>query len=327
LNGVEIQTKKRMMFLAGRSHPELAAEIAAELGTGLAEVEIANFANGEVYVRLGENVRGSDVFVFQTHTAPINLNIMEQLIMIDAAKRASAKRICAVIPMYGYARQDRKSRGREPITARLLGDLLIAAGADRVLSVDLHTDQIQGFFDKPFDHLTALPLLADHFKARFNGDVTIVSPDPGRIKVAEKFADRVGAPLAILHKRRRTDQRNVSETVREVIGEENVRGRRCVLVDDMIDTGGTMTGGAEVLMEFGALEVYACVTHAILSDPAIDRLKNSPIKELVVTNTLPIPPEKLIDKIVVLSIAPTVASTIRAVFEDKSVSEIFQGDN
>jgi ribose-phosphate pyrophosphokinase len=316
-----------MVFAAGRFHPELAAEIAKELGTGLCELEINDFANGEIYVRFGENIRGADLFVFQTHTAPINDAIMEQLTMIDAAKRASAKRITAVIPNYGYARQDRKSRGREPITSRLLADLLTSAGADRVLSVDLHTDQIQGFFDMPFDHITALPLLCDHFKRKFDGDVTIVSPDAGRIKAAEKFAARLRAPLAILHKRRREDVRNISETVREVIGLENVVGRRCVLVDDMIDTAGTMTVGAEVLSEFGAAEVYACATHAILSDPATDRLKNSLIKELVVTNTLPIPSEKQIDKITCVSIAPLIARTIRAVFEEKSVSEIFEGDN
>jgi ribose-phosphate pyrophosphokinase len=314
-----------MIFVAGRSNPELASEIAEELGTGLAEIQLDDFANGEVYVRFRENIRGADVFVFQTHAADINKNLMEQLIMIDAAKRASAKRISAVIPFYGYSRQDRKSRGREPITARLVADLLTAAGADRVLSVDLHADQIQGFFDKPVDHLTALPLLVDYVQERFDGDVVIVSPDAGRIRVAEKFASRLHAPLAILHKRRRTDVRNQSETALEIIGD--VRGRRCVLVDDMIDTAGTMTGGAQVLLDFGAEEVYATVTHAVLSDPAADRIKNSPIKELVVTNTVPIPPEKQLDKITVLSIAPVVASTIRAVFEEQSVSEIFQGEN
>jgi ribose-phosphate pyrophosphokinase len=316
--------RKRLILAAGRSNPSLAEEIAQELGTSLADVQLEDFANGEIRFRYQENIRGADVFILQTHADP-NKHIMEQLIMIDAAKRASAKRVSAVIPYYGYSRQDRKSRGREPISARLIADLLIAAGADRVLSVDLHADQIQGFFDKPFDHLTALPLLEDHFSDKLEGDLVVVSPDAGRIKVSEKFAARLSAPLAILHKRRRTDVRNVSETVKEVIGD--VRGKKCVLVDDMIDTAGTMTAGAEVLMEFGADEVYAAATHAILSDPAIDRLKNSPIKELVITNTVPLPPEKHIDKITVLSIAPIVASTIRAVFEDESVSEIFQGEN
>ena len=320
----EVTPKKRMAFAAGRSSPELAEEIAKHLGITTLEVEIADFANGEIYVRFEENVRGADLFVFQTHASPINRNIMEQLIMIDAAKRASAKRISAVIPFYGYSRQDKKSRGREPITSRLVADLLTAAGADRVLTVDLHTSQIQGFFDKPVDHLTALPLLAAFLEEKFDHDLVVVAPDAGRVRVAEKFASRLHAPLAFLHKRRRPDQRNVSETL-EVVGE--VKGRRCIIVDDMIDTAGTITGGAEVLVSFGAEEVYACATHAILSDPAIDRIKNAPIKEVVVTNTVPLPEEKQLDNIVVLSIAPILASTIRAVFQDESVSEIFQGEN
>jgi ribose-phosphate pyrophosphokinase len=324
VSGLEIGTKKRMILAAGRSNTELADEIAENLGVACAEVEIADFANGEIYFRFEENVRGSDVFVFQTHSDPINKMIMEQLIMIDAAKRASAKRISAVIPFYGYSRQDKKTRGREPITSRLVADLLTVAGADRVLTVDLHTSQIQGFFDKPVDHLTALPLLADYLGNKFEHDLVVVSPDAGRVRVAEKFAGRLHAPLAILHKRRRPDQRNVSETL-EVVGE--VKGKRCVLVDDMIDTAGTITGGAEVLMEFGADEVYACATHGILSDPAIDRIKNAPLKEVVITNTLPIPEEKRLDSITVLSIAPIIASTIRAVFTDESVSEIFHGEN
>ncbi|HVL33127.1 MAG TPA: ribose-phosphate diphosphokinase [Actinomycetota bacterium] len=318
-------TTKRMVLAAGRSNPELGAEIATQLGSTLAEVQFTDFASGEIKVRWGENIRGADVFVVQTHHAPINDFIMEQLIMIDAAKRASAKRISAVIPFYGYSRQDQKSRGREPITAKLVADLLTAAGADRVLSVDLHAGQIQGFFDKPFDHLTAMPLFIDYFRDKLGEDLVVVSPDAGRIKVAEKFAGKLHSPLAILHKRRRTDLKNVSETTKEVIGD--VQGRRCLLVDDMIDTAGTMTQGAEVLMEFGAEEVYACATHPVLSDPATDRLKNSPIKELVVTNTIPLPPERQLDKITVLSIAPIVARTIKAVFEERSVSEIFEGDN
>ena len=323
MSGLEIGTKKRMVFAAGRSNQELADEIAKNLGVTCAEVEISDFANGEIYFRFEENVRGADVFVFQTHSDPINKMIMEQMIMIDAAKRASAKRISAVIPFYGYSRQDKKTRGREPITSRLVADLLTVAGADRVLTVDLHTSQIQGFFDKPVDHLTALPLLADYLGGKYE-DLVVVSPDAGRVRVAEKFAGRLHAPLAILHKRRRPDQRNVSETL-EVVGE--VRGRRCLLVDDMIDTAGTITGGAQVLMDFGAEEVYACATHGILSDPAIDRIKNAPLKEVVLTNTLPIPEDRRIDSITVLSIAPIIASTISAVFADESVSEIFHGEN
>jgi ribose-phosphate pyrophosphokinase len=324
-SAMEIGPTKRLRLIAGRSSPELAQEIADNLGGALSETEIEDFANGEVYVRFKENIRGTDVFVVQTHSVPINKQIMEQLILIDAARRASAKRISAVIPFYGYSRQDKKSRGREPITARLIADLLLAAGADRVLTVDLHTAQIQGFFDKPVDHLTALPMLANFFRDRFDGDVVVVSPDAGRVRVAEKFADRLGSPLAILHKRRREDTRNVSEHALEVVGE--VEGRRCLLVDDMIDTAGTITNSARVLMNFGAEEVYACATHAVLSDPAIDRIKNAPIKELVVTNTVPLPAEKRLDNITVLSIAPLLASTIAAVFKDESVSEIFEGEN
>jgi ribose-phosphate pyrophosphokinase len=327
VGGLEIQTRKRMIFAAGHSHPELAGEIADILGTGLAEVEIDHFANGEIYMRFAQNVRGCDVFIFQTHFEPINDNIMEQLIMIDAAKRASAKRITALVPYYGYSRQDRKARGREPISARLLADLFTTAGADRVLSVDLHSAQIQGFFNMPFDHLTAVPLLAAHLEEKFDGDLTVVSPDVGRVKVAERLANRLHAQMAILDKHRSTDERNAASTTKAVIGVENVVGRRCVLVDDMIDTAGTITGAAEVRLEFGADEVYACATHAILSDPATDRLKNSPIKEVIVTNTVPIPPERMIDKISVLSIAPVVAKTVRAVFQDESVSEIFEGEN
>jgi len=326
---LEVSTKKRLVLVAGRSNPELAGEIARNLGVDLGEVEIEDFANGEIYVRFASNVRGADLFVFQTHSPSgahdsINSAIMEQLIMIDAAKRASAKRISAVIPFYGYARQDKKSRGREPISARLVADLLQAAGADRILTVDLHTAQIQGFFDRPVDHLTSLPILADYLADRFDGDLVVVSPDAGRVRVAEKFAARLNTSLAILHKRRRTDIRNVSETL-EVVGE--VAGRRCVLVDDMIDTAGTICGGAEALMKFGAEEVLALATHGILSDPATDRIKNAPLKELVVTNTIPLPAEKQIDKITVLSIAPVIADTIRAVFADESVSEIFHGEN
>jgi ribose-phosphate pyrophosphokinase len=325
VSGLGITPQKRLILAAGRSNPELAEEIAKHLSIGLGAVEISDFANGEVYVRFTENIRGADVFILQTHSWPINKQIMEQLVMIDAAKRASAKRISAVIPYYGYSRQDKKTRGREPISARLVADLLTTAGADRILTVDLHTAQIQGFFDKPVDHLTALPILANHLHNRFDSDLVVVSPDAGRVRVAEKFADRLHSPLAILHKRRRADVRNVSETTLEVVGD--VEGRRCVLVDDMIDTAGTIVGGAEVLKKFGAEEVFAVATHGILSDPAIDRIKNSVISELVVTNTVPLPPEKRVDKITVLSIAPLLANTIEAVFMDKSVSEIFEGTN
>ncbi|MBI4730247.1 MAG: ribose-phosphate diphosphokinase [Acidobacteria bacterium] len=324
MDGLEIETRKRMVLVGGRSHPELAGEIASHLGIELGSAEIDQFASGEIYVRYKTNLRGADVFIVQTHCTPINRSIMEQLIMVDAAKRASAKRISAVIPFYGYSRQDRKARGREPITARLIADLLTAAGVDRVLTVDLHTGQIQGFFDKPVDHLTATPIIADYLHERLDGDLVVVAPDAGGVHLADKYAQRLHAPLAILHKRRRTDARNVTETL-EVVGE--VADRRCVLVDDMVDTAGTITGGARALLEHGAADVFAAATHPVLSDPAIDRIKNSPLRELVVTNTLPVPEEKRLENVTVLSIAPLLARTMLAVFEDRSVSEIFQGEN
>ncbi len=318
------RAEKRLLLFSGRANPELAEEIAKELGTPLGEVDISDFANGEIYVRFLENVRGSDAFVIQSHSDPINSRIMEQLIMIDALKRASAKRITAVAPFYGYARQDKKTLGREPITAKLVADLFTAAGADRLISVDLHTGQIQGFFDTPVDHLTALPVIATYLASAVDGRVVVVSPDAGRVKVAEKYARHLGADLAILYKRRPADRHNVAE-VREVVGE--VKGRVCVIVDDMIDTAGTVVGGAEILLERGAREVYAAATHPVLSGPAVERLARCPIKEVVVTNTLPIPPEKRIPKLTVLSIAPLLARAIAAVFQDRSVSEIFRGEN
>jgi ribose-phosphate pyrophosphokinase len=256
--------------------------------------------------------------------------VMQQLIMIDALKRASAKRITAVCPLYPYSRQDRKARGREPITAKLMADMYEAAGCDRMVSVDLHTGQIQGYFDVPFDHLTAMPILVNHFAKFLPDDFAIVSPDSGGVRLAEKWVQHINelndadGQVVFLHKQRRKDARNVSET-RTVVGD--VAGKVCVIVDDMIDTAGTLTQGVDVLLGAGATEVYAAATHPILSGPAIDRLKNSQIKELVVTNTLPIPPEKQIDKLLVLSIAPLVAQTIKAVFEEGSVSDLFGGEN
>jgi ribose-phosphate pyrophosphokinase len=249
---------------------------------------------------------------------------MEQLVMIDALKRASAKRISAVMPYYGYSRQDKKGRSREPITAKLVADMFKVAGADRLITVDLHSGQVQGFFDGPVDHLTARPLLADHIRAHHERDLVVVAPDAGRVKTAEKMAGVLGAPLAFLHKRRsRTEAHKIE--VREVVGE--VDGRQCVLIDDMIDTAGTIVQGAEVLMESGAARVTAAATHGIFSGPAIDRLKNAPISEVVVTNTLPLGEDQRLDKIRVLSVAGIVADAIRAVFEDASVSEIFNDQN
>jgi ribose-phosphate pyrophosphokinase len=327
---VELPPRKRMAIFSGTANRPLAEEIAAHLGMKLGRAETATFSNSESYARFADSVRGLDAFVIQSVCDPVDHHVMQQLIMIDALRRASAKRITAVCPLYPYSRQDRKARGREPITGKLMADMFEVAGADRMLSVDLHSGQIQGFFNVPFDHLTALPLIADHFAGILDDDFVIVSPDAGGVRLADKFVQHLDqfnnrrGQVAFLHKRRRKDVRNVVET-RAVVGE--VRGKVCVVVDDMVDTAGTLTQGVEVLLEAGAAEVYAAATHPVLSEPAIDRLKNSPLRQLVVTNTLPIPPEKEIDKIVVLSIAPTIAQTIKAVFEEESVSELFHGEN
>ena len=324
MTGYKKTTEKNLMVFSGRAHPVLAQEVAGILGTDLVPTSAYEFANSEIYVRYEESVRGCDAFVIQSHTAPINEWIMEHLIMVDALKRASAKRITVVMPFYGYSRQDKKHRGREPISARLMADLFKTAGADRLISVDLHADQIQGYFDGPVDHLMALPLLAGYVKEKYgNAPLCVVSPDAGRIKVAERWSAKLGgAPLAFIHKTRRTDRPN--ETVaNRVVGE--VAGKVCVLTDDMIDTGGTIVKAAEALVAEGAEGVIIAATHAILSDPAVDRLKNSPATEVVVTNTLPIPPEREFDKLTVLSIAPLVARAIREVFEDGSVTSMFDG--
>lgn len=311
-----------LVLLSGRSHPELAESVADELGIALSPTLAYDFANGEIFIRFRESVRGTDAFVLQSHTTPINTWIMEQLIMIDALKRASAKRITVIVPFYGYARQDKKHRGREPISARLMADLFKAAGADRLMTVDLHTSQIQGFFDGPVDHLFALPLLAEHVASRVSTDqITVVSPDAGRVRVAERWTDVLGAPLAIIHKRRDPDVPN-QVRVFEVVGD--VKDRVCVVVDDMIDTGGTIVKAAETLFENGAKDVIVAATHGILSDPARDRLQQSQISEVVVTDTLPIPPERQFDKLTVLSIAPILATAINEVFTDGSVTSMFE---
>jgi ribose-phosphate pyrophosphokinase len=324
VTGIIKANQKNLMVFSGRAHPELADEVARELGTELVPTSAYDFANGEIYVRYEESVRGSDAFVIQSHTAPINQWIMEQLIMVDALKRASAKRITVVLPFYGYARQDKKHRGREPISARLMADLFKTAGADRLITVDLHTAQIQGFFDGPVDHLMALPILSEYVLARYGHEkLTVVSPDAGRIKVAEQWSHRLdGAPLAFIHKTRDVDRPNESVANR-VVGD--VKGRICVLVDDMIDTGGTIVKATEALVEAGAANVVIAATHAILSDPAVDRLKNCSALEVVVTNTLPIPAERAFDKLTVLSIAPLISRAIREVFEDGSVTSLFDG--
>ncbi len=322
--GILKATQKNLMVFSGRAHPELAESVAAALGTELVPTSAYDFANGEIYVRYEESVRGSDAFVIQSHTAPINKWIMEQLIMIDALKRASAKRITVVLPFYGYARQDKKHRGREPISARLMADLFHTAGADRLMAVDLHTSQIQGFFDGPVDHLMALPILSDYVSQRYGDQqLAVVSPDAGRIRVAEEWSRRLGnAPLAFIHKTRDINRPN--ETVaNRVVG--LVRDRICVLVDDMIDTGGTITKAADALMAEGAAGVVIAATHAILSGPAVDRLKSCGAIEVIVTDTLPITPDREFDKLTVLSIAPLVSMAIKEVFEDGSVTSLFEG--
>jgi ribose-phosphate pyrophosphokinase len=328
---MEKVTTKRLALYAGRTHPALATEIAAHLGIELGHPNIVEFSNGEVRPRFNESVRGSDVFVIQSHYGidgrSVNDSIMEQLIMCDAAYRASAKRITAVCPFYGYARQDRKAEGREPITARLVADMFKVAGAKRMISVDLHSGQIQGFFDGPVDHLTATPVLERYIREHAPHEPVIVSPDAGRIKVAERMAQHLGdcdASLAFIYKRRPKGMANVAEA-KEVIGD--VAGRLCILTDDMIDTGGTIVSAAEILLARGATEVWAMATHGVLSGPAIDRLKNSPIARVVLTNTLPLPPEKQIPQIEVLSVAEIIAEALSAVFDDTSVSEIFDGEN
>jgi len=325
---MELVTKKRLHLLAGRSNLPLAEEIADCLGVQLGNPNLVEFANGEIHSRLGENVRGADVFIIQTHGATEELSvndvIMEQLIMIDAARRASAKRITAVIPNYGYARQDRKAEGREPISAKVVANMFAAVGANRLMSVDLHSGQIQGFFDGPVDHLTAMPVLAEYIKENLPEDLVVVSPDAGRVKVAERYTNMLQADLAIVHKRRVKGVKNTVEAM-EIVGD--VRGRTCVIIDDMIDTAATLCAGAEQLKGAGATEIYALATHGVLSGPAIDRIKNSSISKVVITNTLPLPASKQIDKIEVLSIAKVLAETIDAVFEDNSVSEIFHGAN
>lgn len=322
MTGIKQTGEKKMMLFSGRAHPELAAEVAAELGVTLVPTTARDFANGEIYVRFEESVRGADCFLMQSHTAPINKWIMEQLIMIDALKRASARSISVIIPFYGYARQDKKHRGREPISARLMADMLKVAGADRIITMDLHADQVQGYFDGPVDHLFALPVLAGYIASRTDRRrLTVVSPDAGRVRVADRWADRLGAPLAIVHKRRDPD---VAHQVRvhEVVGD--VRGRVCVLVDDMIDTGGTICAAADALVANGAADVIAAATHGVLSGPAADRLKNSKISEFIFTNSLPTPGELDLDKVTVLSMAPTIARAVHEVFEDGSVTSLFE---
>ena len=322
MTAIKAESRKRLVLVSGRAHPRLAEQIAAELDTELVETELRTFANGEIYARYSESLRGTDVFIIQSHSSPINEWLMEQLIMIDAAKRASAKRITAVVPFYPYARQDKKGRGREPISARLVADLFLAAGADRIMSVDLHAAQIQGYFDGPVDHLFAMPVLLEYFEKLRGPDLTIVSPDMGRVRVADIWSDKLGAPLAIIHKRRDPKVAN-QVSVHEIVGE--VAGRDCLLVDDMIDTGGTIVKAAEALKKNGAKSVVVAATHAVFSDPAAERLQSEFIDEVVVTDTLPVPESKRWDRLTVLPIAPLIARAIREVFDDGSVTSMFDG--
>jgi ribose-phosphate pyrophosphokinase len=326
---VEIMTKKRMMLYSGTVHPTLAHEIADNLSIPVSKGEIRRFASGEIYFRADESVRGADVFVVQSHYEPVNEAIMEQLIMIDAIKRASAKRITAVVPYYGYSRQDKKVLSREPISAKLVADMLSTAGADRIISVDLHSGQIQGFFNAPFDHLTALPLLSSYLKDELGlhgDDVVVVAPDAGRIRTSEKLREYLHADLAYIYKRRsRHEAHKISEM--RLVYEEDIAGKPCVMVDDMIDTAGTLVEGVKVLAAMGAGPIYTGATHAIFSGKARQNLEEAPIKQVIVTNTVPIPEDRQFDKLRVLSIAPLIASALRAVFEDTSVSEIFGGAN
>jgi ribose-phosphate pyrophosphokinase len=325
VTSITAANQKKLLLLSGRSHPELTDEIAACLGVEPTPTTLYDFANGEIFVRFLESVRGCDAFVLQSHTAPINHWIMEQLIMVDALKRASAKRITVVAPFFGYARQDKKSRGREPISARLIADLFLTAGADRIMAVDLHTAQIQGFFDGPVDHLFALPILASYIEDKLDTSrVTVVAPDAGRVRVCERWTDRLGCPLAIIHKRRDPDIANKVKVL-EVVGQ--VEDRTCIIVDDMIDTGSTIVNAVDALFNQGAAQVIVTATHGVLSGPAVDLLKNSRISELIVTNTLPIPNEKRFDKLTVLSIAPLIARAISEVFSDGSVTSLFDGQS
>jgi ribose-phosphate pyrophosphokinase len=318
-----VSTKKKLVIVSGRAHPQLATDVAAELETHVSGTDLRTFANGEIYARYDDSVRGADVFVVQSHTAPINEWVMETLIMIDALKRASAKRITVVAPFYPYARQDKKGRGREPISARLMADLFKTAGADRIMSVDLHAAQIQGFFDGPVDHLFAMPVLLEHFRAQLDPTtLTVVSPDMGRVRVADIWSEKLGAPLAIIHKRRDPKVHN-QVTVHEIVGE--VSGRVCLLVDDMIDTGRTIVKAAEALVAAGATGVVVAATHAVFSDPACEILQSEFISAVVVTDTLPVPEDKRFEKLTILPIAPLLASAIHEVFEEGSVTSMFDG--
>lgn len=322
MSEIKVTGQKRLVIVSGRAHPQLAVDVATALETDVVHTDARTFANGEIYARYDESVRGADVFVIQSMPAPLNEWIMEQLIMVDALKRASVKRITVVVPFYPYGRQDKKGRGREPISARLVADLYKAAGADRIMSVDLHAAQIQGFFDGPVDHLFAMPVLLEHFNKLDNSMLTVVSPDMGRVRVADIWSDKLAAPLAIIHKRRDPAVAN-QVSVHEIVGD--VEGRVCLIVDDLIDTGRTIAKAAAALKEAGALKVIVAATHAVFSDPAVELLQSEFIDSVVVTDTLPIPEDKRFPKLTVLPIAPLLARAIYEVFDDGSVTSMFDG--
>jgi ribose-phosphate pyrophosphokinase len=317
--------KKHLMLFSGRAHPELAEQVAKQLDVTITPQSAWSFANGEIFVRFEESVRGSDAFVLQSHSAPINDQIMEQLIMVDALKRASAKRITVVMPFWGYSRQDKKHRGREPISARLIADMFKVAGADRIMTIDLHTAQIQGFFDGPVDHLFAMPVLAEHVKRTYaDQDLTVVSPDSGRVRLAERWAESLGGtPVAFIHKTRDPRKPNESRANR-VVGE--IQGRLCIVIDDMIDTGGTVAKASQALLAQGAKDVVVAATHGVLSGPAPERLATCGAREVIFTDTLPIPDEKRFPAMSVLPIAPLLAEAIHQVFDDGSVTSLFDGN-
>lgn len=309
---------KRLKIFSGNANAELAREIADYLGVTPGSAQVTRFSDGEIHVKINESVRGADVFIIQPTCTPVDENLMELLIMIDAARRASARRITAVLPYYGYARQDRKTRARDPITAKLVANILTASGARRVITMDLHAGQIQGFFDIPVDHLPGVPILAEYILQSSLEDIVVVSPDLGSVTRARDLADRIGAPIAIIDKRR--PEPNVVE-VTNIIGA--IQDKTVVMIDDIIDTAGTITKGAVALKQWGAREIYVCCTHAVLSGPAVKRLQEAPIKEIILTNTIPVPKEKMIEKFKVLSVAPLLGEAIIRIHEDLSVSKLF----
>lgn len=313
-----MSSRKKLKIFAGNASVALAEEIAQYLGFPLAAAKVTRFSDGEIQVKINESVRGADVFIIQSTSHPVNENLMELLVMVDAARRASARRITAVVPYYGYARQDRKTRARDPITAKLVSNLIVASGARRVVTMDLHAGQIQGFFDIPVDHLPGVPILAEYFRQQKLDNVVVVSPDLGGVTRARDLAERIGAPIAIIDKRR--PEPNVAE-VMNIIGE--IKGKKVIMIDDIIDTAGTINHGSRALKEWGAEDIYVCCTHPVLSGPAIERLEQAPIKEVLVTNTIALPEEKMMDKIKVLSVAPLLGEAIIRIHEDLSVSKLF----